>query len=49
MLITPSGPYDVSTGNGELTETICNPGDVLVQRSTLHSYVSSLCRLVFQH
>ena len=35
-LITPSTEYDADKGQGELQETICRAGDVIVQRGTMH-------------
>ncbi|KAI1655898.1 hypothetical protein F4813DRAFT_148379 [Daldinia decipiens] len=39
-LITPPGPFDVVNGRGtygELVETLCKPGDVVVQRGIMHA------------
>ena len=38
-MITPDQAYDPSNGKGKLQETICNPGDVVMQRGALHAYV----------
>jgi len=39
VLITPEDGYDPATGRGKVTETICRPGDVVMQRGTLHAYL----------
>lgn len=39
-LLTPPNPFDVVDGQGtygELTETICQPGDVVLQRGIMHA------------
>jgi hypothetical protein len=37
VLITPDEAYDPKTGKGKLRETICHPGDVVMQRGALHA------------
>ena len=39
VLITPAEAYDpgISEVAGKLRETICHPGDVVVQRGTMHA------------
>ncbi|KAH8649371.1 hypothetical protein BX600DRAFT_554870 [Xylariales sp. PMI_506] len=41
ILITPDEAFDPALGRGALKETICNPGDVVMQRGTLHAQVPS--------
>lgn len=39
-LLTPPDPFNVVDGQGtysELTETICQPGDVVLQRGIMHA------------
>jgi hypothetical protein len=36
VLVTPDEAFDPTTGKGKIEETICKPGNVLVQRGTLH-------------
>ncbi|KAJ0124455.1 hypothetical protein J7T55_005793 [Diaporthe amygdali] len=40
VLITPAEAYDPDTmeGAGKLQETVCQPGDVVVQRGTMHAW-----------
>jgi hypothetical protein len=38
ILLTPNEAFDPSTtGKAKLVETVCNPGDVVMQRGTLHA------------
>jgi hypothetical protein len=37
VLITPDEGYDPTTGRGRVSEVICRPGDVVMQRGTLHA------------
>ncbi|KAI8627795.1 hypothetical protein F5Y19DRAFT_155047 [Xylariaceae sp. FL1651] len=36
-LMTPQGAFDVETGYGEPKETLCRPGEVVVQRGMMHA------------
>ncbi|KAH8808805.1 hypothetical protein F5884DRAFT_834323 [Xylogone sp. PMI_703] len=40
ILLTPQEGFDPATGKGKIEETLCRPGDVLVQRSTLHGWAN---------
>lgn len=39
VLITPAEAYDPANAEsqGKLQETVCHPGDVVVQRGTMHA------------
>ncbi|KAK5204774.1 hypothetical protein LTR41_009630 [Exophiala xenobiotica] len=39
-LVTPSTEYDATKGQGELQETICRAGDVIMQRGTMHGWAN---------
>ncbi|RDW56721.1 hypothetical protein BP6252_14014 [Coleophoma cylindrospora] len=41
VLLTPGAAFDPATGTGEIVKTLCKPGDVVVQRGTLHGWVNS--------
>jgi hypothetical protein len=36
VLLTPDEAFDPVAGKGKIEETLCKPGDILVQRATLH-------------
>ncbi|RDW58278.1 hypothetical protein BP5796_12208 [Coleophoma crateriformis] len=41
VLLTPGAAFDPATGTGEVIKTLCKPGDVVVQRGTLHGWHNS--------